>query len=148
MHDDGGTKMSVRCAIRWSLLPLAILTILLMADRLTQADDKPSDQKPSDTTALEGKPAPEFALQTVDGNQVELSKLKGSVVLLDFWATWCGPCKVELPHTQQFSADKDLAAKGLKVFAVNQREPRERSRTSSRPTTLRFRRCWTRKAAP
>src|SRR3954451_13723977 len=123
MHDDGGTRMNVRRAIRWSLLPLAILTILLMADRLTQADDKPSNQKPSDTTALEGKPAPEFALQTVDGNQVELSKLKGSVVLLDFWATWCGPCKVELPQTQQFSADKDLAAKGLKVFAVNQREP-------------------------
>jgi thiol-disulfide isomerase/thioredoxin len=118
--------MNVRRAIRWSLVPLAIFTILLMADRLTQADDKPSDGKPSDTVALEGRPAPEFALQTVDGNPVKLSKLKGSVVLLDFWATWCAPCKVELPHTQQFSSDQDLAAKGLKVFTVNEREARDK----------------------
>jgi thiol-disulfide isomerase/thioredoxin len=76
----------------------------------------------SDTPSLAGKAAPDFSLKTLDDRTVKLSDQKGSVVVLDFWATWCGPCRLSLPHIQELSVDKDRAAKGLVVWAVNARE--------------------------
>jgi thiol-disulfide isomerase/thioredoxin len=76
----------------------------------------------SEPGSLKGKPAPEINLKTVDGKDVVLSKMKGKVVLVDTWATWCPPCKASLPHIQKLATDKDLADKGLVVWAVNDME--------------------------
>ena len=56
-------------------------------------------------------------LVTADGKSFELKQVAGQVVLLDFWATWCQPCKATLPATQRI-ADK-LGPRGLRVYAVN-----------------------------
>ena len=62
------------------------------------------------------KPANDFSLPGRDGKAVKLSALKGKVVLLDFWATWCTGCKVEIPWFIEF--DKTYRAKGLAAVGV------------------------------
>ena len=77
---------------------------------------------PNNAESLVGKAAPEFALKDLEGETVKMSELKGSVVLLDFWATWCGPCVVALPAIDKIYQDHQ--ASGLKVYAVNVDEPK------------------------
>ncbi len=62
-------------------------------------------------------PAPDFTLKTFDGKEITLSQLKGKVVLLDFWATWCGPCKESIPHLIQLY--KDYQEKGFELVGMN-----------------------------
>lgn len=67
---------------------------------------------------MRGKAAPVFTLTAMDGKRVSLNDLKGKPVLLNFWATWCAPCKVEMPWFEDFS--KKYAAQGLQVVGVNE----------------------------
>jgi peroxiredoxin len=64
-----------------------------------------------------GKPAPEFALHTLDGRSATLSGLRGKVVLLNFWATWCAPCRVEMPWLVDFS--RRYQRQGLEIVGVS-----------------------------
>ena len=68
--------------------------------------------------------APDFAAQALDGRTIVLSELRGRVVLINFWATWCLPCRAEMPAIQGvYEAYLD---RGLEVLAVNLQEPDER----------------------
>ena len=64
-----------------------------------------------------GNPAPDFQLPNLDGKTVSLSDLRGKPVLLNFWASWCRPCRDEMPHIQQVY--EEWSDKGLVVLAIN-----------------------------
>ena len=77
-----------------------------------------TDASGSPVADLRGKPAAVFSLTSDKGKQVSLADLKGKPVLLNFWATWCTPCKVEMPWFEEFQ--KKYAAQGLQVVGINE----------------------------
>ena len=61
--------------------------------------------------------APDFSLKTLEGQEMTLASLKGKVVLIDFWATWCGPCRESIPHLVDLY--KKYREKGFEVIGVS-----------------------------
>jgi len=64
-----------------------------------------------------GRPAPEFTLLALDGQAVSLGDLQGGPVMVNFWATWCGPCVHEMPYIQEVY--EVWSGKGLAILAIN-----------------------------
>jgi thiol-disulfide isomerase/thioredoxin len=66
-----------------------------------------------------GRLAPGFELVDLDGQPVSLESLRGRYVMLNFWATWCGPCRYEMPFIQEIYEDSEWSKAGLLIVAVN-----------------------------
>jgi cytochrome c biogenesis protein CcmG/thiol:disulfide interchange protein DsbE len=77
----------------------------------------PDGGPPVYVTPLKGKPAPPFALEDLTGNKVSLDKYKGKAVLVNFWATWCAPCKIETPWLVELR--EKYAAQGFEILGVS-----------------------------
>jgi peroxiredoxin len=93
------------------------IAILVMVIALAACGSRA--QKPLDAAACpaDAKPANlDFTLKDISGKEVRLADYKGKVVLLDFWATWCGPCKIEIPGFIELYAK--YKAQGLEVVGV------------------------------
>jgi cytochrome c biogenesis protein CcmG/thiol:disulfide interchange protein DsbE len=100
----------------WAIALLALLgagwIAVSRADQETQRGDVTPARLPK-----EGYLAPEWALQSLDGEEVTLSGLRGQVVILNFWATWCPPCRSEMPAIEEIH--RAYRDQGLAVVAVN-----------------------------
>lgn len=73
--------------------------------------------KMKDRVIVAGQKAPEFTVQGLDGNDVSLSDYKGKILLVDFWASWCGPCKVTIPTFNELH--EKFGSKGLTVIGLD-----------------------------
>ena len=104
--------IKVRVTMKLNLSLAAVLLLAVMGSgcsNTTRAAVKPEKERHR---------APDFSLKDVAGKTVKLSDLRGNVVLLNFWATWCGPCQIEIPwfiDFQQSYKDKNFAILGVSL---------------------------------
>jgi cytochrome c biogenesis protein CcmG/thiol:disulfide interchange protein DsbE len=115
----GEERLNLR---RFGLLSSCAALFVLLA--ISSGCNKPATssnarQEQSKATG-ERKPAPDFTLQDADGNSLKLSDLRGKVVVLNFWATWCGPCALEIPWFIEF--EKQFKSRGLEIVGVSMDE--------------------------
>ena len=81
-------------------LHLLVLLILISRTVLTEGGENSLSSKAGIQMIKDKKGAPNFCLEDISGNKVELKNFKGKVVFVNFWATWCGPCKEEMPSME------------------------------------------------
>jgi peroxiredoxin len=98
--------------------PVILIVIAMVISIMLVFGIERARRTPITTTAgkLQGQPAPDFSLSTLDGKTMKLSDFRGKAVLLNFWATWCEPCKVEMPWFVDLQ--KKYAGQGLQVLGV------------------------------
>jgi peroxiredoxin len=84
----------------------------------------------------DNSPAPDFTLRDLNSNLVSLNRFRGSVVFLNFWATWCGPCRQEMPSMEHLY--RRLGGRGLAMLAVSKRESRNQVAVFMRNYGLSF----------
>jgi peroxiredoxin len=94
---------------------LVIAGMLVAGKHLTRPPT-PGARLSGSNAAIKGKDAPDFQLTDVDGKTIRLADLKGKAVLLNFWATWCPPCKIEIPWFVDLQ--KQYGPQGLQIVGV------------------------------
>jgi thiol-disulfide isomerase/thioredoxin len=83
-------------------LGIGVIGVLVLTGVIPLLDNSVEEAAPQIAAEESGVPAPDFELPDLEGNVSRLSDFKGKVVVLNFWATWCGPCVREMPMFQQF----------------------------------------------
>jgi cytochrome c biogenesis protein CcmG/thiol:disulfide interchange protein DsbE len=105
----------VKHPARWVALTVAIVVAAFGVVLATQVSTDPTAD--ATKSQLVGKPAPDFSLQTFDGQSVSPTSLAGKAVIVNFWNSWCTPCRQELPDLKTFYAqhagDPDFAMVGI-----------------------------------
>lgn len=99
------------------LLTVAVLIgLTIYADRVTRVHGKIGVDTSAQTSDAGAKPAPDLKLKDLEGKDVSLADLKGKVVFVNFWATWCDPCRIEIPWLIEMQAK--YAPRGFTVVGV------------------------------
>lgn len=94
-----------------------VLVLVLGASLLLPGRAGPGVSPPSVASLAVGTPAPDFAVDSLEGGRLALSGLRGRAVWLTFWASWCGPCRAEMPEL--LAASEDARGRGVRLVAID-----------------------------
>ena len=117
-------KSNKQLFILLALIVAVAAAILLLPSCGGRTQRQAGDDIEATTLVGEGDQAPDFTVEMIDGSRVTLSALRGKVVLVNFWATWCPPCREELSHVQAEILDR-FAGKDFVMLPVSRGERRE-----------------------
>lgn len=92
--------------------------------------------QPAGPAALTGRPAPSFDVATTSGEPSSLAKYRGRIVVMNLWASWCPPCRAEMPDLERLS--ETYAKKNVVVLGVDQGESRERAASFARSLGIHY----------
>ena len=104
---------------------ILVIVAVVISLMLVFGIQKTRHNRHASVNQLQGQPAPDFALAGLDGKTLKLSDFRGKAVLLNFWATWCEPCKVEMPWFVQLQ--QQYGPQGFQVLgvAMDDSDPKE-----------------------
>jgi len=128
------TLLAVTAVVSSVIAVLAVAGIFsdgtgdIVAAKVVETPDSPAKPGGLSVEAKVGSLAPNFEFSDFDGDRHQLSDFRGRPVYLNFWATWCGPCREELPDMQEL-LERHGDADGLAVIALNRGEPLSRAQS-------------------
>jgi len=102
--------------LKRNIVIFGLLIVVIAGMILAGKFRPPSSADRFDQANFKGKPAPDFELETLEGQKIKLSDYKGKAVVLNFWATWCAPCKAEMPWFVDLQ--QRYAGQGLQIIGV------------------------------
>jgi len=107
----------IRKKLTVALLILGLCLVTACSKEKSEGKKEGAPDKSAATAAAEGSMAPDFKVKDLQGKEVSLSGLKGKVVLVNFWATWCPPCKEEIPSMMKLN--KAMEGKPFQMLAIS-----------------------------
>lgn len=117
-------KSNKQLFILLALIVAVAAAILLLPSCGSRTQRQAEDDVEATTLVGEGDEAPDFTVEMIDGSRVTLSALRGKVVLVNFWATWCPPCREELTHVQAELIDR-FAGRDFVFLPISRGEERD-----------------------